>query len=240
MALAIWEVVAASHIVSASILPSLSSVASSLGANVGTIAARTGTTLAAWAIGLLIALCLGVGLGMVVGRSKMAADATEMIVRMMRPLPSLAFIPIAILLAGLGIKMTAGLVAFAAFWPIFINTRYGASQIDRRIIDAARILRLKRWTFVWRILIPATTPAILAGIQVAISLALVATVSVELVSGAGGIGQYVLNAEQGGAISNMYAGIVVGGIVGWALNALFLSVTQFAFPWRYQKSAERS
>lgn len=192
----------------------------------------------AWAIGLVIALCLGVALGMVVGRFRAAADATEMIVRMMRPLPSLAFIPIAILLAGLGIKMTAGLVAFAAFWPIFINTRYGASQIDRRVMDAARMLRLGRTALTLRVLMPATAPAILAGIQVAISLALVAAVSVELVSGSGGIGQYVLNAEQGGAISNMYAGIVVGGIIGWALNLGFVVTTKRAFPWRYQKSAE--
>lgn len=238
VALAAWEVVTASHAVHASILPSLSSVASSLGGHLGTIAARAGTTLVAWAIGLVIALCLGVALGMVVGRFRAAADATEMIVRMMRPLPSLAFIPIAILLAGLGIKMTAGLVAFAAFWPIFINTRYGASQIDRRVMDAARMLRLGRTALTLRVLMPATAPAILAGIQVAISLALVAAVSVELVSGSGGIGQYVLNAEQGGAISNMYAGIVVGGIIGWALNLGFVVTTKRAFPWRYQKSAE--
>lgn len=235
VALGIWELVSATGAVASTVLPSVTSVARQLYDQAGPIASSLASTVEAWAIGLAVAVVLGSVLGVLVGRCAPAEAVTDLLVRMMRPLPSLALIPIAILLAGLGLKMTAGLVAFSGFWPVFINARYGARQVDRRLLDTARMLDLRGARLAWRVVAPACLPSILTGIQVAISLALVVTISVELVGGTGGLGQYVLVAQQGGAISAMYAGIVVGGLLGWAMNSGFLVATRRLVPWRYQR-----
>lgn len=231
VAIAIWELVSVSGAVTNQALASVSATASAIGANASALASAAGGTLEAWAVGVAIAALLGVGLGTLVGRWPVAQALTEVLVRMMRPLPSLALIPVAILIAGLGLTMTAGLVAFTSFWPIFINTRYGVAQVDNLFIDTGRTLGLRGALLITRVVLPAAAPLIAGGIQVAISLALVVTVSVELVGGTGGLGTFVLQAQQGNAVSTMYAGIIVGGIVGWALNAGYGALVRRALPW---------
>jgi NitT/TauT family transport system permease protein len=227
-----WQLVSATGAVSHQALASATSTAAAIAANAGPLAAAIGGTLEAWACGIAIAILAGVVLGTVAGRSRAAAAATETLVRMMRPLPSLALIPIAILVAGLGLTMTAGLVAFASFWPVFINTRYGVRQIDNLVIDTARTLELAGISLVWRVILPAAAPLVASGIQVAISLALVVTVSVELVGGTGGIGSFVLQAQQANAVPAMCAGIVLGGVVGWALSEGYGAAVRRLLPWR--------
>lgn len=231
-AIVIWQIVAVTGSVSNQALASATSTAQAIVSNAASLAAAVGGTLEAWAVGTAIAVVAGVVLGTVVGRSRLAAAGTEILVRMMRPLPSLALIPIAILVAGLGLKMTAGLVAFASFWPVFINTRYGVQQVDNLVIDTGRTLDLRGVGLVLRVILPAAAPLIASGVQVAISLALVVTVSVELVGGTGGIGSFVLAAQQADAVPLMWAGITLGGVVGWALNEGYAVAVRLLLPWR--------
>lgn len=231
VAIAIWELVSLSGLITDQALAGVGATAAALWSHAGALVSAAGGTLKAWAVGLCIASVAGIVLGALVGRSRLAEAFTELLVRMMRPLPSLALIPIAILVAGLGLKMTAGLVAFTAFWPVFINTRYGIQQVDNVFIDSGRTLGLRRAGLLLRVMIPAAAPLIAGGIQVATSLALVVTVSVELVSGSGGLGNFVLRAQQGNAVATMYAGIVVGGIIGWAVNRGYAALVRRALPW---------
>ncbi len=231
VAIALWELISVSGIVKAQALAGVGPTASALVTHSGRLLSAAGGTLEAWGVGLGIAALLGITLGSLVGRSPVAEAFTEIVVRMMRPLPSLALIPVAILIAGLGLKMTAGLVAFTSFWPIFINTRYGVQQVDNLFIDTARTLGLTRARLLLRVIVPAAAPLIASGLQVAISLALVVTVSVELVSGSGGIGTFVMQAQQGNAVPTMYAGIISGGILGWILNRGFATLSTRMLPW---------
>ncbi len=231
VAVAIWELVSLSGVITDQALASVPGTFRALGSHAGKLASAAGGTLEAWAVGLVIAAGAGVVLGTVVGRYRLAEAFTEVLVRMMRPLPSLALIPIAILVAGLGLKMTAGLVAFTSFWPVFINTRYGVRQVDNLLIDTARTLHLGRLNLLTKVILPAAAPLIASGFQVAISLALVVTISVELVGGTGGIGSFVLQAQQSGVVPTMYAGILVGGLVGWVLNSGFRVLVARLLPW---------
>lgn len=231
VAVAVWELVSVSGVVTNQALASVPATGRALASHAGSLASAAGGTLEAWAVGLAIAAVAGTVLGTLVGRSRMADASTEILVRMMRPLPSLALIPIAILVAGLGLKMTAGLVAFTSFWPVFINTRYGVRQVDNLFIDTGRTLDLRRLGLLSRVILPAAAPLIASGMQVAISLALVVTVSVELVGGTGGIGSFVLRAQQANVVPTMYAGILVGGLVGWALNVGFRTLMGRLLPW---------
>ncbi len=226
-----WEALSASGVVNSFALASPVQTASKVVSQAGPLAHAVLGTLVAWALGLAIAAVLGIVLGTLVGVSKSADAATEWLVRAMRPMPSLALIPIAILVAGLGLKMTAGLVAFASFWPIFINTRYGVRQIDNRLLETAQSLGLRGLSRLGRVVLPAASPMISTGLQVALSLALVVAVSVELVGGTGGLGQFVATAQQGNQTASMYAGIVLGGVLGWALATLYAAVVKRALPW---------
>lgn len=237
VAIALWEVVSLTGLVSAQALASVSATADAIGGHAGALASAGAQTLEAWAVGLAIAAVAGILLGTLVGRSRIAEALTETLVRMMRPLPSLALIPIAILVAGLGLKMTAGLVAFTSFWPVFINTRYGVDQVDRLFLETARTLELRRFSLLQQVVLPAAAPLIASGLQVAVSLSLVVTVSVELVGGTGGIGSYVLAAQQGNAVPDMYAGIMVGGFLGWALNMGYAVLVRRLLPWANRREA---
>lgn len=232
VAIIIWQLISVTGAVNRQALASATSTARAIASDAGSLTSAAGGTLEAWAVGLAVAVIAGVVLGTAVGRSRLAEAFTEILVRMMRPLPSLALIPVAILIAGLGLKMTAGLVAFTAFWPVFINTRYGVRQVDNLVIDTARTLDFRGPGLICRIILPAAAPLIASGIQVAISLALVVTVSVELVGGTGGIGSFVLEAQQSDSVPAMYAGIVVGGIIGWVLNVGYGVAVRRLLPWR--------
>lgn len=232
IALIIWELTSATGLVSSQALAGVGATATAVVTNAGSLASAVGGTMAAWAAGVAVAAVAGILLGVAVGRSRVTEAATEVLVRMMRPLPSLALIPIAILVAGLGLRMTAGLVAFTSFWPVFINTRYGVHQVDNLFLETAKTLELRGAKLLGRVVLPAAAPMIVSGIQVAISLALVVTVSVELVGGTGGVGSFVLSAQQGNDVPAMYAGIVVGGALGWVLNAGFATLARRALPWQ--------
>lgn len=237
-AVAIWEVVSASGFVNGQALAGVAPTLRALGSHGGALLSAVAGTLEAWAVGLGVAIVAGTALGALVGRSKVAAAATEILVRMMRPLPSLALIPIAILVAGLGLKMTASLVAFTSFWPIFINARYGVRQVDNLLIETGRTLDLHGFALLRRVIMPAASPLIASGIQVSVSLALIVTVSVELVGGTGGIGLFVLRQQQAGQVPAMYAGILVGGMVGWALNVMYAALVSRLLPWRTTMGAD--
>jgi ABC-type nitrate/sulfonate/bicarbonate transport system permease component len=230
-AIALWALLTETGALDRKNVPTVQAVAAAFGGSPGGIASSLGATLEALCIGLVIASVAGAVLGVAVGLSAWAEAATDVIVRMMRPLPSLALIPIAILLAGLGTKMTSGLVAFAAFWPVFINARYGTRQVEPRLLDVGRALGFGRWELIRRVVIPSVAPAVATGIRIAVGMATVVTVSVELVAGSGGLGGYVLSAQQGGSVPQMYAGIIAGGILGWLLNLAIGAASARVLAW---------
>lgn len=227
----LWEVVVKAGLVSGATVPDPATVARAVGDNAGSLAPAAGRTLEDWLSGLVGGTVLGILLGVLVGLSAWAEAATDAIVRMMRPMPALALIPIAILVLGLGWKMTAGLVAFSTFWPVFINVRYGVRHIDPGTLEAAAALRLPRLARLRQVILPASAPYAAAGIQIAIGVGIVVTVSVQLVTGNEGLGQLVLTAEQSGSTPLIYAGIFVGALLGWAVNALFLLARRRLLVW---------
>ena len=232
--MAIWEVVSVSGLVAAQTLPTVSSVASSLDANAGQLLSNVGVTLEAWAVGLAIAIVLGVVAGTAVGLSAAADAFTDGIVRMMRPMPSLALIPIAILIAGRAqddgrpgrvLRLLARLHQHPPGGGAGGERPHRNGPQPRLAGDAPHRTRD----------LAGASPIIATGIQVAIGLAIVITISVEMVAASGGLGQFVLVAQQGGDTPAMYAGIVAGGALGWALNTIFSAVVQRALPWRHRE-----
>lgn len=236
VALAIWEAVAATHWVSPDYLPTPISVAEAVNGNLLDLLTAAASTLEVAALGLLVAIVLGVPLGLLVGRLPRLSASVEWVVRGTRAVPSLALIPLAILFFGLTTKMVVILVAFAAFWPMFVNSRYGAQRVSARHLEVARSLNFSaRRTFL-RIVLPASAPLIASGVRTSIGLALVSSISAELVTGNGGIGEYILVAQQNMLIDLVYLSIVVGGILGWLITVLFNALEGRVLRWNYRAS----
>ena len=194
---------------------------------------HVGATLAAWGIGLAVAGAIAVPLGVVLGSSWRGYLASTAAIEFLRPIPSVALIPLAILLLGRGLDMKVLLVAYASVWPILFNTIYGVREVDPVARDTGRIFGLGRLAVLWRISLPAASPFIATGVRVSAAIALILAISAELIAGGRtGIGVWMLaNSQTGVPRELLYAGIVVAGLLGLALNAVLAGGERRLFAW---------
>lgn len=190
-------------------------------------------TLAAWAFGLGAALAIAVPVGVVLGSSWRGYLASTAVIEFLRPIPSVALIPLAILLLGRGLDMRIVLVAYASVWPILFNTIYGVREVDPVARDTGRVFGLGRAAVLWRIALPAASPFIATGVRVSAAIALILAISAELIAGGTqGLGVWMLaNSQTGVPRELLYAGIVVAGLLGVSLNALLATGERRLFAW---------
>ena len=199
-----------------------SSALRALGAGLadGTIAGEIGTTFETYAQGLAIAVVVGVVAGVLIGSSRLLLDASWVVIEFLRPIPAVALIPAAVLFFGLDVPMRRFVVAFAAVWPILVNTIYGVRGTDPFLHDVARVSGLGRGGRLVRVTLPAAAPSIATGIRVSASLALLVCVTAEFVIGTGGgIGSYMQQQQSAVRIPEMYAAVIVVGLLGYLVNA---------------------
>ena len=190
-------------------------------------------TLSAWAAGMSIAIAVAVPLGLILGSSRRTWLASTTAIEFLRPIPSVALIPLAILVLGRGFDMTTSLVAFASTWPILFNTTYGMREVDPITRDTARAFGYGRLEVVLRVSLPSAAPFIYTGIRIAAAIALIVAISTELiVGGSTGIGGWILiRQEAGGDRAFVYAGTVFAGVLGLLLNALLVRGERRLFFW---------
>ncbi len=190
-----------------------------------------GRTLSGWAAGLLIATVLAVPAGMVLGASALVFRLVRVVIEFLRPVPSVALIPLAVLVLGTGLETKVFLVAFATFWPILFQTIYGVQDVDPVATDTARSYGLGPPARFARVTLPSAAPYIATGLRIASAIALVLAVTAELVIGAPGLGQAIIVAQSGGAITLMYALIIATGLLGWVLNSAFSAAERRLLHW---------
>jgi ABC-type nitrate/sulfonate/bicarbonate transport system permease component len=218
--LALWELVVQSGLVSDTSIPPASGALGELVNQFGDGAfwSAVGSTLEGWALGLGIAIALGVPLGLLIGSSRWTYRALRAPIEFLRPIPSVALIPLAVLIYGQGLESKVFLAAFASFWPLLIQTIYGVQDVDPVATDTARSFGLGRRERMWRVTVPSAVPYIATGIRISSSVALILAVTAELVIGAAGLGREINVARSGGDLNAMYALIVATGLLGWLLN----------------------
>jgi NitT/TauT family transport system permease protein len=203
--------------------------------------ANVAHTLHAWAIGLGVAVVVSVPLGILIGTSDVAYKIATPLGELMRPIPSVALIPLAILLWGQGLTMKVILVAYATTWPILFNTIYGVHDVDPIAVQTARCFGLNRLAIHRRISLPSAAPFIFAGVRISASIGLIVVIGIELLAGADrGIGSYILFvSSNGGHMDSVLAGAAIAGLVGLAINGIFGVIERRTFAWRYLGSVQR-
>jgi NitT/TauT family transport system permease protein len=192
-------------------------------------------TLEAWIVGLTLAILLSVPLGVLIGTSERAYRMIAPVIEFMRPIPSVALIPLGILLWGQGFSMKVILVAYATTWPILFNTVYGVHDVDPIAIQTARCFGLRATAVLRRISLPSAAPFVFTGIRISASIGLIVVVGAELLASAdSGIGSYILFvSSNGGQMDSVLAGAAIAGIVGVFINAILATVDRRLFAWRY-------
>ncbi|MEU4405012.1 ABC transporter permease [Streptosporangium sp. NPDC023963] len=191
------------------------------------------STLGAWATGLLITVVIAVPLGFLLGTLPRVESALRPIVEFLRPIPSIALIPLALVVFSDRFDMKVTLVVYAATWPILINTMYGLKDVDPLAKETLRSFGFGRPAVLWRVSLPSTAPFIATGVRLASAIALIVAISAELLGGgADGIGSYVLESAGGvDATEYVIAAAMWAGVIGLVTNGLFVSAERRLFRW---------
>ena len=228
-----WELLPILGIVKAKYLPPASEVIAALFKDLGLTAfwVAVGETMLAWGIGLTIAVVLALVLGLVIGMSPFLRKATNSTIEFLRPIPSVALIPLAVLLYGMKIESSLLLIVYACFWQVLIQVLYGVADVDNVAMQTAKSYGFSYFQRVRDVVFPTMLPYLVTGVRLAASVALILAITAELLIGAPGLGNEIALAQSGGAISGMYALILATGFLGVAINAVTRVVEKKVLAW---------
>jgi ABC-type nitrate/sulfonate/bicarbonate transport system permease component len=202
-------------------LPPFSEMAAALGAQTPNPAFWESllATLRGWAIGLSVSMVAGVALGILIGSIPLLRAATASTIEFLRPIPSVALIPLAVLLFGTSPRSTLLLVVYASFWQVLLQVLYGVRDVDPVARETARSYRFGSWTQVRTVTWPTALPYVMTGFRLAAAVALILEITGELVIGSPGLGRQIAVAQSSGAVATMYALVLVTGLIGVVVNA---------------------
>jgi ABC-type nitrate/sulfonate/bicarbonate transport system permease component len=182
-------------------------------------------------LGFGIAVLVAISTGLLLGLSPRARRAAAPIVEFLRAIPPPALLPFAILVIGVGHSMKVFIIAFVCIWPILLNTIDGVMGVDPTLRETTRVYGVSKRDRLWRVMLPAASPQIFAGMRTSLSLALILMVISEMVASTNGIGYFVLQSQRTFAIPEMWSGILLLGILGYALNGALVLIERRVLRW---------
>jgi ABC-type nitrate/sulfonate/bicarbonate transport system permease component len=231
--LVVLEVVPRVGLVQREYLPPFSEIAGALGGLLGEADFWQALvhTLLGWYLGLLIAVALGIVLGFGIGTVPILRELTASTIEFLRPIPSVALIPLAVIIWGSTLKSTLLLVVYAAFWQVLVQVLYGTVDVDPVARDTARSFGLGRWAQLRHVTWPSALPFVFTGIRLAATVALILAITSELVIGVPGLGQEIATAQSSGAVPETYALVLVTGVLGVIVNVGFRYAERFLLSW---------
>lgn len=231
--LGLWEVSVRLGWIQVFGLPAFSAVATALANGVwsGELGTAIVSTLGRWAAGYLCAITVGVLLGLLMGYSRTVYRLLEPVTELIRPIPSPAYVPIAILFLGIDDAMKIFVTAFASVFPTMLSTYSGVRAVDPVQMDTAKTFGASRLMTIFHVVLPAAAPYIFTGMRVSLAVSLILIVIAEMVAGNSGIGYQILLAQRSFLVPEMYAGIVLLGAIGYTLNRMFLLIEAAVLKW---------
>lgn len=238
--LVLGEVLPRMGLVPRRFFPTSSEIASALAGELAEVAFWTALldTLQGWALGLAIASVAGIVSGIVIGSSHLLRQLTASTIEFLRPIPSVALIPLAVLLFGTAIESKLMLVVYAAFWQVLIQVLYGVQDVDPVAQDTARAYRFGAWARIRYVTWPTALPYVITGLRLAAAVALILAVTAELVIGNPGLGSRLAVAQSSGAVATSYALVVVTGLLGVVVNLGARFAERRALAWHPSQRGE--
>jgi sulfonate transport system permease protein len=184
----------------------------------GSLVSATAFTLGCAALGLLLAAVLGIASGIALGLSPRAARLSFLSIEVFRPIPSVALIPLSMLVFGFGLRMEFSIVAFACFWPMLLLSQAAVQQVEPRLLEVSRVLGLSPAQRAIKIILPAITPRLFVALRLGVAVALVVAVTVEIAANPNGMGYAMMIAQQSLNPGLMLAWLIWISVLGFAIN----------------------
>jgi taurine transport system permease protein len=234
-----WEVLAASGAVTPFQLPRLSAVLARIwtDAMAGDLALNAALTLYRALVGFAIAALAGVVLGVAMSRNRAVRWLFDPIVSVGFPMPKIAFLPVVILWLGVYDLSKIAMVVFDAIFPVVAATVAGIAGIDRHLLWSARNMGASEGAVVWQIVLPAASPQIMTGLQVALPIALIVAIVAEMLMGGYGLGGAMVHASRFADSRGVFAGIVEIAMVGYVLVRAMTHVRRRLLVWHQEALA---
>jgi NitT/TauT family transport system permease protein len=181
--------------------------------------------------GFIIGAVLALPLGLLMGTSRFLHDLFNPLIQILRPIPPIAYIPLAILWFGLGNPPALFLISLGAFFPVLMNTISGVRHVDQLLIRAARNLGANGTTLFIRVILPAATPHILTGLRVGIGVAFIVVIVAEMIAVNNGLGYRILEAREFLWSDKIIAGMISIGLLGLAIDTAMSRVNNYLLRW---------
>ncbi|QAY61688.1 ABC transporter permease [Microbacterium protaetiae] len=219
--LVIWEIVSRFGPVDMKYLPPPTEVVPTFFRNIVLIGfwSAVGNTLLSWFLGMLLAVLGGGVLGILIGLSSFARRATRSTIEFLRPIPSVALIPLAVLLFSTPIQQSLLVVTYGAFWQVLFQTLYGVADVDAVAMATGRSYGFSWLQRVRHIVMPTMLPYLMTGVRLASAVALILAITCELQIGKPvGLGAEILHAKDNGLYASSYALVLATGLLGIVLN----------------------
>lgn len=180
-----------------------------------------------------LAAFIGLTGGVLLGRWRWLFNLFDPPIELLRPLPTPAMIPIAILLFGIDESMRIAITVYACTWPILLNTIDGVRGIDAVLLHTARTFGASPTQLLRYVMLPAALPVIVTGLRISVATSLILMVISEMIGGMNGIGFFILNAQRKMRVLDMFAGIIILGVIGYLFNLLFRLASNRLIHWHH-------
>jgi NitT/TauT family transport system permease protein len=233
-AISAWQVIGWSGLFPKHLLPWPTSVVRSLIDLLasGELALHILTSLLRVVAGFLLAGAIAVPLGILTGWSKVAESLTEPILEILRPIPPIAWIPIAMLWFGLGFKPAVFLIFVGAFFPILLNTVAGVKGTPRVLVEAVRTLGASDRDILVKVIAPSSIPSIIAGLRVGLGVGWMCLVAAEMTGSSSGLGYMIIYYSGILETSNVMVGMLAIGAVGYLMSYVIAKIERRLLRWR--------
>ena len=195
----------------------------------GSLFEATAQTLGAGVGGLLIGCGLGLVIGTWFGLYRRAAHLGFLTVELLKPIPSVALIPLSMLLFGFGFRMEILVVAFTCFFPMLILTQSAIAHVEPRLLEVSQVIGLSNIDRIHKIVLPAVLPRVFVALRLCVGIALVVSVTVEISANPYGLGYGMMISQQSLRPDLMFAFLLWIGLLGWTLNTAFVRLQSFLF-----------
>ncbi|HLN25343.1 MAG TPA: ABC transporter permease [Patescibacteria group bacterium] len=234
----LWQALFSLGMIKPILLPSPLQVAASFWSLTvsGELLGNLGISLLRVLEGFGIAAFAGLVLGLAIGLWREIDHATDLLIQLLKPIPPIAWIPLAILWFGIGETGKVYIIFLGAFFPILVNTVDGIRQTDHRYVELARVLEVTRRRFITQVVLPGALPSIMTGLRVGLMVAWMCVVSAEMIAASSGVGYMIMDARQMSQTDEVLVGMITIGIMGklldvslrWAERRLITWKTSFS------------
>ncbi|MEO0035872.1 MAG: hypothetical protein RLZZ501_1895 [Pseudomonadota bacterium] len=232
--LACWQALYALGLIRPILLPPPSQVAVAFVelAGSGELLRHLGISLLRVLEGFALAALVGLALGVAIGLSRRLDHATDLLVQLIKPIPPIAWIPLAILWFGIGEGGKVFIIFLGALFPVLVNTIDGIRQTDHRHVELARILEVGRVRFITHVVLPGALPAIMTGLRVGLMVAWMCVVAAELIAASSGVGYLIMDARQLSQTDRVLVGMITIGAMGKLLDLVLKLVETRLITWK--------